>query len=359
MAGKNYTVMELAEQIGVPRTTINDWLSRYSQYIETVPQGKRKVYPETALNVLREIAAMRNAGKAFAEIETELSARHPIRAVPVTEEAEEKKSPEPQPGRAPEQQDRGNDPAAGETNQFAIQPREQAGEIGHLIGDSFRSLEQRIRELEDLSRAQRRMSVFWLGACALFLVVLAGGSLLAWHFLRGAEKENLRLLHRQRKTAEELSALKEQSVELIVGNKTFQANIVRLEAELKQQKKDFEQSIQTEKKRLTELHQARQQALLSERDQARMQIRERETNLALEKEKFAAKRLKLLTEMEKLKEQQKSLAQENLKLKEAAKTAVAPKQEPPEPAKAPAQPDAAAAGGQSPAVSAPAAEPQP
>ena len=49
MEGKNYTVMELAEQIGVPRTTINDWLARYSMYIDTVTQGKRKVYPETAL----------------------------------------------------------------------------------------------------------------------------------------------------------------------------------------------------------------------------------------------------------------------------------------------------------------------
>ena len=44
MGSKNYTVMELAEQIGVPRTTINDWLARYSMYIDTVAQGKRKVY---------------------------------------------------------------------------------------------------------------------------------------------------------------------------------------------------------------------------------------------------------------------------------------------------------------------------
>ena len=73
MEGKNYTVIELAEQVGVPRTTINDWLSRYSQYIETAVQGKRKVYPESALAVLREIALMRNAGKAFADIEAELA----------------------------------------------------------------------------------------------------------------------------------------------------------------------------------------------------------------------------------------------------------------------------------------------
>ena len=75
MESKNYTVMELAEQIGVPRTTINDWLARYSMYIDTVAQGKRKVYPETALAVLREVASLRSAGKAFSEIETELAAK--------------------------------------------------------------------------------------------------------------------------------------------------------------------------------------------------------------------------------------------------------------------------------------------
>ena len=345
MDGKNYTVMELAEQVGVPRTTINDWLGRYSQYIDTVAQGKRKVYPENALNVLREIAAMRNAGKAFTEIETELSAKHPIRAVPVTPQ-DEKPAAETAPGSGTEKPSPGSGSANKTEDNFAIQPREHAEEIGRLIGDSFRNMDQRIRELEKLSRAQRRMSFFWLGTSLLFLIFLAGGSFLAWHFHRNAKKENLRLQHRQQETAgklaamkEQSAALKEQSVALIAGNKAFKANIVRLESELKQQKKEFEQNIRTEKERLTELHRAQEKALLSERDQARLQAKERETNLALEKEKFAAERLKLLAEMEKLKEQQKSLAQENQKLKESAQAAsqkpaaevekAAPKQEPP------------------------------
>ena len=356
MNGKNYTVMELAEQVGVPRTTINDWLGRYSQYIDTVAQGKRKVYPESALNVLREIAALRNAGKAFTEIETELSAKHPIRAVPVTAQ-DEKPAAETAPAGGMEKSSAGNGAAdKTENSSYAIQPREHAEEIGRLIGDSFRNMDQRIQELEKLSRAQRRMSFFWLGTSLLFLIFLAGGSYLAWHLHRGAKKENLRLQHRQQETAgklaalkEQSAALKEQSVALIAGNKAFQANIVRLESELKQQKSEFEQSIRREQQRLTELHRAQEKALLSERDQARLQVRERETNLALEKEKFAAERLKLLREMEKLKEQQKLLTQENQKLKEAAqaasqKPAAEPEKTAPEPqaaAKVPAHPGSA------------------
>ena len=40
---KKYSVIELAELLGVPRTTINDWRSKYSMYIDFTVQGKRRV----------------------------------------------------------------------------------------------------------------------------------------------------------------------------------------------------------------------------------------------------------------------------------------------------------------------------
>lgn len=313
MDGKNYTVMELAGQIGVPRTTINDWLGRYSQYIDTVQQGKRKVYSESALNVLREIAALRNSGKAFADIETELSAKHPIRAVPVPpqeESAEPKKQPQPESAGAKEPQ-----PAQGEG--FALIARQQSEEIGKLIGESFRNMDERIRELESLSASQRRMSYFWLGACILFLLILAGGSYFAWQQIEHARTENRRLVRSQAESNEKISVLKEQSVALIAGNESFKANIAKLESEMKEQKKAFEQNLQQESRRLQELHRAQEKALLSERDQALMRVREQEMKLALEKEKFTAERLKLLDQLAELKRQKESLQAEQEKLRQA------------------------------------------
>ena len=312
MDGKNYTVMELAEQIGVPRTTINDWLGRYSQYIDTVQQGKRKVYPESALAVLREIAVLRNSGKAFTDIETELSAKHPIRAVPVPPQEEPAEPKKPAASQSPAKEPQ---PAAGEG--FALIARQQSEEIGKLIGESFRNMDDRIRELESISASQRRMSYFWLAACILFLLILAGGAYFAWDRLEIARAENRRLVQRQAESSEKISALKEQSVALIAGNESFKANIAKLESEMKEQKKAFEQNIRQESNRLKELHQAQEKALLSERDQALMRVKEQEMKLALEKEKFTAERLKLLDQLEELKRQKEALQAEQEKLRQA------------------------------------------
>ena len=39
-----YSAAGLATALGVPRTTINDWLTRYENYIDSETIGKRKVY---------------------------------------------------------------------------------------------------------------------------------------------------------------------------------------------------------------------------------------------------------------------------------------------------------------------------
>ena len=321
MDGKNYTVMELAEQIGVPRTTINDWLARYSMYIDTVTQGKRKVYPETALAVLREVAELRNGGKAFSEIEKELAAKHPIQAVPLPpqEEAKPEQNNAETNSSAPS-----NRPSSGNES-AALVSRQQPEEIGRLIGESFRNMDQRIQELESLSSAQRKLSRLWQIICILFLLCLAAGSYLAMKLMDQAKKENLRLQDQQLKTNAQLTALKVQSVTLIAGNKEYQANITRLKSELKQQKKDFEQNIRNEKQRLTELHRAQEKALLSERDKALLKVTEQETRLALEKEKFAAERLKILNEMDRLKKQHEEL-KNSLKTASEKKTEAVPVQ---------------------------------
>ena len=70
---KVFSVADIAKKIEIPRTTLNEWLNRYPQFIESRTRGKRKVYTEKAVETLREIAALRDYGRSAVEIEQELA----------------------------------------------------------------------------------------------------------------------------------------------------------------------------------------------------------------------------------------------------------------------------------------------
>lgn len=73
---KTYSIKEIAEALNVPRTTVTDWISRYPQYMEFRLQGKRRVYTEAAVNVLKEISVLRNQGLSSFRIEEQLGGRY-------------------------------------------------------------------------------------------------------------------------------------------------------------------------------------------------------------------------------------------------------------------------------------------
>lgn len=91
---KSYLVSDLAAELGVPRTTLNDWLKRFDRYLASEMTGRRKAYTEDALKVLREVNRMRNDGMAVSRIESELEKSFAIRPEEVCEEQKEEKAPQ-------------------------------------------------------------------------------------------------------------------------------------------------------------------------------------------------------------------------------------------------------------------------
>ncbi len=79
METKSYLASDLANELGVARSTVNDWLSRYGDYLETENRGKRRAYSEKSLRILREISEFRNNGLSSFEIEQQLAARYGLR----------------------------------------------------------------------------------------------------------------------------------------------------------------------------------------------------------------------------------------------------------------------------------------
>ena len=85
---KTYLVSDLANELGVPRTTVNDWLKRYDRYLPSEMSGRRRTYTEEALEVLRSVNKMRNDGLSAGKIETELEKTFAIRPEEVLENRE-------------------------------------------------------------------------------------------------------------------------------------------------------------------------------------------------------------------------------------------------------------------------------
>ena len=76
---KLYSVSDLAASLDVPRTTVNDWLRKYDRYIDFEVRGRRKVYTDASLAVLKIISAAKDGGTGSAELEAELASRCAVR----------------------------------------------------------------------------------------------------------------------------------------------------------------------------------------------------------------------------------------------------------------------------------------
>ena len=83
-----YSVSDLAARLNVPRTTINDWLKKFDRYIDFEMRGRRKVYTDASLDVLKIISSAKDQGMPLADLEKELAAKCAVRPEisPLTEE---------------------------------------------------------------------------------------------------------------------------------------------------------------------------------------------------------------------------------------------------------------------------------
>ncbi len=288
-----YTVIELAELVGVPRTTINDWLGRYSQFIDFETQGRRRVYNDASVAVLKEISALRNSGLSSFEIEAELAKKHPLRGEPQPPEpVEAQPRPEAAPvrefgQRPPEQnvppssapQDAPRPAANGE--EFALMAKRQTDELAKVIGESFQNMARRIEDIERQSvRNGERATRWYLLSFALLLILVASG-VLSYMKLEKVSSMRDELARADREKSLSIEALQKQlkdnTVSLSGRSDELRRNVQALEKGLVEQRADFEKALSQAK---------------SESDAARQSEIERM------RDKFAAERLELLRKLD-------------------------------------------------------------
>lgn len=300
MAEEKYlSVMDLAARVGVPRTTINDWLTKYSIFITSIPQGKRKVYPENTIEILKEIGELRSSGLSFQEIEKHLAKAHFVHPVPANEELPfpeekgEEKEEENSCGKTGEEKENPS-----ETTSLQVVPATK-DDFAHLV-ENMAFLSSRLMEEE-----KKRSKVFHLAFVAFLLVFLAFSfvSFLFYKNFQTLAKNNQILEKKNEETSQRLLETEKNALSLQKANSDFRLNMAKLDKELIQQRKTFDSAI----KRSLE---ANKEALKRERKWREKLLSEKEARLALEREKFTAARLELLKKLDQEKKHSRNLMQE-------------------------------------------------
>lgn len=264
MEEKTYTVIELAETLSVARTTINDWLARYTQYIDFKMVGRRRVYTEAALGVLKEISELRNKGLSGNDIETELAKTHPVRPEPA-DGTETVKPPAETSRKTPA----GQTPP---TEEFALIAKQQSDELGRIIAESFQNMAERMHNLEHKANRAERKVVLGYGLVFLLLAILLVLSVFLFQRQTRTELQNRSAESRQQNA---IQAVDEKTVRLSGSTEELKRGIGELRQGLSAQQKEFNRA-------LSEMKSAR------DREVAEL------------KERFAAEQKARLEQMEKL-----------------------------------------------------------
>ena len=161
---KTFLVSDLANELGVPRTTINDWLKRFERYLTTEMAGKRRVYTLESFEVLKAVNQLRNAGKSASQIEAELAGKFAIRADEVSvsevEKSEEKTSV----------------PTAAPAEQKAAAVEEEPAALPAIRREEFERFIGTMESIANAEKSRRRSSLYvwcFVILLALFAIVTA------------------------------------------------------------------------------------------------------------------------------------------------------------------------------------------
>jgi len=312
-----YSISDLADQVGVPRTTITDWLGKYSRFIELQTQGRRRFYTDRTLSVLCKIAELRTAGRSIGDIDGELERIFPVHpTVEPPDAARGAESSVAENGGGPDAANPNPDP-----QNYPMVKQENFDELYDLLGSRFTDLCDAMSAVNKKADVSARRLRLMLAVAVMIIVVLAGFLALFYvNFL--VQRDNTAA---SRDAASAIAALsagsetRENALRTDVGNlsgsvsglagsvsgmegrvsglagsmsgmegrvSSMNDEIQKIRADLPAQRAAFEAAIE-------EMKRASGSAL--EAQQAQFEAR-----IALEKEQFAAERLKLLQQIDSL-----------------------------------------------------------
>ena len=264
MTGQTYSVSELAIQLQLPRTTINDWLKNFSSYLEYEMKGKRKEYNQNALNVLKNISIWKNEGKSAASIQKLLEENYGLCG---------ELSGAEQP--AAEQQSSNSDAGTGNNS----------GELMQVVHSDLEMLLANVENL-NVKRVQSTRRAAWLSAFVMLLIL--GGVCAAGYFIYC----NMQQLQRENAVAKEEYSIQirnlqtENKNQLNELNKLRKLELDKLSSDFDSRNEKFSREIAEQKKDLADAFKNLEKSVSARREAELIKLREAfaaEQKTALEK----------------------------------------------------------------------------
>ncbi len=309
---KIYNVTDLVNELKLPRSTVNDWLVRYEQYIEFTKRGKRKVFFPSSLKVLQEIAALRTQEKSSYEIEQELAKRYPVQAE-VASHLTKKNT--------------GNKMGQNKSEGSMLPSlNNQSEELATLFGNRFEEISQYIASnQQQTEQVTRKIGRWYLTALVLFALLTAAFAFAVVKIKQVIDEQKVQLTSNQKiikaqndDVAGKLNMNKEalQSTRQTIKAQT--AELSRIGVQLNRNATNYKQNIAELKAGLQEQRKNFATMLAKARNDA---AKEKAAELARQRDAFAKQQLGKLKKLEQmaieLNKQQEKI--EILKLRLSAK----------------------------------------
>lgn len=283
MTKKTYSISELAVQLQLPRTTINDWLKSFAPYLEYEMKGKRKEYNNNALNVLKNISIWKNDGKSASSIQKLLEETYGIRGEVAEVENNENIDSE---------ELNENTPASGELMQVVHSDLEM------LLANVEKMNEKRIRSTKRAA---------WSGVFFMFLV-LCGIAAIAYFVYFSLNNMQQKNDSANQKYSEQIAALKQQNKQQLEEiSRLRKIELDKLDKNFNIRNQKFQQELAAQRAELNAEFNKLAKNVKAQRDMEILKLREA----------FAAEQKIIL---EKLIAREKELTKINENLKELQRT---------------------------------------
>ena len=283
MSRKTYSISELAIQLNLPRTTVNDWLKNFAPYLEFEVKGKRKEYNQNALDVLKNISRWKNAGKSASAIQKLLEENYGLTGE-VAPELPPENTVEP------------------------AKVAENTADSGELMQVVHSDLEMLLANVEQLNakRIKSTRRAAWVSVIIMFLIfagVAAAVYLIYINMIRMQQQNDAAKLQYAKQISELQAENKQQLEEL---NKLRKLELDKLSSDFDIRNKEFQKEIKIQKDELSQAFKELEKSVAARREAEIIKLRE--TFAAEQKatlEKLIAKE-KELTTIEKKVEQLQS-----------------------------------------------------